>query len=59
MGAVGEFRRRRQARRWQHWSEVDPEDDFLRRSRIVTVIAVVFMLLVFVMIALGLILALS
>ena len=59
MGAVGEFRRRRQARRWQHWSEVDPEDDFLRLSRIVTVIAVAFMLLVFGMIVLGLVLALS
>jgi hypothetical protein len=57
--ALGELRDRRRARRWQHWTEVAPEDDFVRRAGIVTAIAVVFMLVVFAMIVIGLILALT
>ena len=55
----GDLRRRREARRWQRWSEVAPEDDFARRAGILSMIAVAFMLLVFVLIVVGLILALS
>jgi hypothetical protein len=54
-----DLRRRHEARRWQRWSEVAPEDDFARRAGILSMIAVVFMLLVFVLIVVGLILALS
>jgi hypothetical protein len=59
MRAVGEYRRRRQARRWQRWTEVEPEDDFVRRAGILTGIAIVFMLGLFVLIVVGLVLALS
>jgi len=54
-----EFLNRRQARRWQRWTEVAPEDEFLRRARIVTTIFVVVMLVVLVGIVVGLILALT
>ena len=27
------LKQRRDARRWQRWSEVDPEDDYLRWAR--------------------------
>jgi hypothetical protein len=57
MRAVGEYRRRRQARRWQRWSEVEPEDDFVRRAGVVTTIFIVLMLLLLVLIVVGVVLA--
>ena len=59
MRAVGEYRRRRQARRWQRWTEVEPEDDFLRRAGIITSIFIVLMLVLFVLIIVGVVLAVS
>ena len=59
MRAVGEYRRRRQARRWQRWTEVEPEDDFLRRAGIITSIFIVLMLGLFVLIIVGVVLAVS
>ena len=59
MGAVGDYRRRRQAKRWQRWTEVDPEEDFARRAGIFTMIFVVFMLLLVVLVVVGLVLALA
>ena len=59
MSVFSEFLNRRQARRWQRWTEVAPEDEFLRRARIVTTIFVVVMLVVLVGIVVGLILALT
>jgi hypothetical protein len=56
---LGGVRRRHQARRWQRWTEVAPEDDFARRAGILTAIAVAFMLILFAAIVIGLILALS
>jgi hypothetical protein len=56
---LGEVWRRHQARRWQRWTEVAPEDDFARRAGILTAIAVAFMLIVFVLIVVGLVLALA
>ena len=49
-------RSRFRARRWQHWSEVPPEDDFLRWARAVTVIATTFFLLLLAGIVLALVL---
>ena len=46
MGFVGELLSRRRARRWQRWSEIAPEDDYLRWARAGTVIATAFLLLV-------------
>jgi hypothetical protein len=59
MRAVGEYRRRRQARRWQRWTEVEPEDDFVRRASIITSIFIVLMLGLFVLIIVGVVLAVS
>jgi hypothetical protein len=56
---LGQVRNRRRARRWQHWTEVAPEDDFARRAGILTAIAVAFMLVLFVLIVVGLVLALA
>ena len=46
MGFVGELLSRRRARRWQHWSEVAPEDDLLRWARAGTIVATAFLLIV-------------
>jgi hypothetical protein len=59
VGAIGDFRRRREAKRWQRWTEVDPEEDFARRAGIFTMIFVVFMLLLVVLVVVGLVLALA
>jgi hypothetical protein len=59
VGAVGDYRRRREAKRWQRWTEVAPEEDFGRRAGIVTMVFVVFMLLLLVLIVVGLVLALA
>ena len=56
---LGELLNRRRARQWQHATEVAPEDDFLRRAEIITKVFVVVMLVVFVGIVVGLILAVS
>jgi hypothetical protein len=50
---VSTVRSRFRARRWQRWSEVPPEDDYLRWSRAITMVVIaVFVLLVVVVIAL-------
>ena len=59
MNALGEFLNRRRARRWQRWTEVAPEDDFLRRAALVTRIFVVLMTVVLVLIVVGVVLAVS
>jgi hypothetical protein len=46
-------RSRFRARRSQRWSEVAPEDDYLRWARAVTVVATAFFLLVLVGIVLA------
>ncbi len=55
MGFVGELLGRRRARRWQRWSEVAPEDDYLRWARAGTIIATAFFLLLFGLIVVGLV----
>jgi hypothetical protein len=59
MGAIGDYRRRREAKRWQRRTEVEPEEDFARRAGIFTMIFVVFMLLVVVLVVVGLVLAVA
>jgi hypothetical protein len=48
---------RRRARRWQRWTEVEPEEDYLRRAGVGTAIAAAFFVLVIVVIVIGLVLA--
>jgi hypothetical protein len=43
---VSTARSRLRARRWQRWSEVPPEDDFVRWSRLGPIAVVVFFLLI-------------
>jgi hypothetical protein len=48
---------RRRARRWQRWTEVEPEEDYVRRAGIGTAIWGVFFVLVIGVIVVGLVLA--
>jgi hypothetical protein len=52
---VGELLTRRRARRWQRWTEVEPEADYARRAGIGAAVATVFMVGVFGMIVVGLV----
>ena len=53
---VGELLSRRRARRWQRWSEVEPEEDYLRWARVATIVATTFFLLLFGALLIGLVL---
>jgi hypothetical protein len=44
------------ARHWQRWSEVEPEDDYLRWARAGTVVATVFFSLLIVGLVLAMVL---
>ena len=57
MGAIDELKRRRAARRFQRWSEVEPEEDWASRSGIGTAIALAFFLLVGALFVVGLVVA--
>ena len=46
MGVVGELLSRRRAKRWQRWSEVAPEEDYLHWARAGTIVATAFLLIV-------------
>jgi len=50
-----ELKQRRLARRWQHWSEVDPLDDYERRARIGVAFAFVFFLILVCLFVVGLV----
>jgi hypothetical protein len=54
---VKELKQRRNARRWQHWSEVDPLDDYLRRARFGIAIVAVFFVLLIGFVVVGLVIA--
>jgi hypothetical protein len=56
VGVVGELLSRRRARRWQRWSEVAPEDDYLRWARAGTIVATAFFLFVIAGIVVALVL---
>jgi len=55
VGVLGELLRRRRARRWQRWSEVEPEEDYLRWARAGTIAATTFFLLLFGTLVIGLV----
>jgi hypothetical protein len=44
------------ARRWQRWTEVEPEEDWLRWARVGTIVATVFFGLLVLAIVLALVL---
>jgi hypothetical protein len=54
---VSTVRNRLRARRWQRWSEVEPEEDWERRSTIGTVVFVLFFVLLIGVIVIGLLAA--
>ena len=53
---VSTARSRLRARRWQRWSEVEPEEDWLRWARAGAIIASVFFGLIVLAIVLALVL---
>jgi len=53
---VSTVRSRLRARRWQRWSEVEPEDDWLRSARAGAIVATVFFGLIVLAIVLALVL---
>jgi hypothetical protein len=53
---VSTGRNRFRARRWQRWSEVEPEEDWLRWSRAGAIIATIFFAVIVVAIVLALVL---
>jgi hypothetical protein len=53
---VSTVRNRLRARRFQRWSEITPEDDWVRWVRAVTIVATVFFALIVVAIVLALVL---
>jgi hypothetical protein len=54
VGVIDDLLTRRRARRWQRWTEVEPEDDYLRRAGIGAAIAGAFFVLVIAVIVIGL-----
>ena len=53
---VSTVRNRFRARRWQRWSEVEPEEDWLRWARAGTIVATAFFLLIVAAIVVALVL---
>ena len=53
---VSTVRNRLRARRWQRWSELPPEDDWLRWARAGTIVATGFFLLIVAAIVVALVL---
>ena len=53
---VSTVRNRLRARRWQRWSEVEPEDDWLRWARAGAIVATVLFGLIVLAIVLALVL---
>ena len=54
---LDELRRRRAARRFQRWSEIEPEEDWARRAGIGAAVAFAFFLAVAALFVVGLVLA--
>jgi hypothetical protein len=57
MGLVENLRQRRLGRRYQRWSEVDPEDDYARWAGAGMIAALGLFLLVVVLVVVGLVVA--
>ncbi len=57
MGIVHGIKQRRLARRYQRWTEVEPEDDYVRWAGIGVVTALGLFLLLIVLVVVGLVIA--
>jgi hypothetical protein len=57
MGLVEQLRQRRLGRRYQRWTEVEPEDDYARWAGLGAAVAVGLFLLVAALVVVGLVLA--
>jgi hypothetical protein len=57
MRLVQTLKERRLARRWQHWTEVEPIDDYGRRAGIVTAFAFLLFALIVALVVVGLVVA--
>ena len=57
MKTMRTIRERRGARRWQRWTEVEPEDDYARRAGFGVGLVLGFFLLVIVLVIVGLVIA--
>jgi hypothetical protein len=57
MGVIQDFRQRRLARRYQHWTEHEPEDDFARRAGLGVAVAIGLFLLLAALVVVGLVVA--
>jgi hypothetical protein len=57
MGVVEQLRQRRLGRRYQRWSEIEPEDDYARWAGLGTAVAVGLFLLVILLVVVGLVFA--
>jgi hypothetical protein len=56
-GWLEQLRLRRLGRRYQRWSEVEPEDDYARWAGLGTAVAVTLFVLVAALVVVGLVLA--
>jgi hypothetical protein len=54
---IDDLLNRRRARRWQRWTEIEPEEDYVRRAGIGTAIAGAFFVLLIAVIVVGLVFA--
>jgi hypothetical protein len=57
MGWVAQYRQRRLGRRYQRWTEVEPEEDYARWAGLVAAVAVTLFVLVVALVVVGLVLA--
>jgi hypothetical protein len=56
-GWLEQLRQRRLGRRYQRWTEMEPEDDYARWSGLGTAVAATLFLLVVLLVVVGLVLA--
>jgi hypothetical protein len=57
MGWVEQLRQRRLGRRYQRWTEIEPEDDYARWAGVGSAVAVGLFLLVILLVVVGLVFA--
>ena len=57
MRMLDDLKQRREARRWQRWSEVDPEEELRQRARVLGWFAMMFFAALIALIVFGLVVA--
>ncbi len=57
MGLLHSVKQRRLGRRYQRWSEVEPEDEYARRAGVGAALAVAFFGLIIAVVVVGLVFA--